>query len=373
VFRLAAALSLTAPLTTPFLLHSDTGEARPSSADARFVSQNVPEVIPAGETRRVSLTFFNNGEATWDPEYGYSLGNIGDDLAWRVARVNIGAPVPPGNSETFSFDITAPVIPGNYRFQWSLARDGDSGNRGARLFGESSPNVFVAIVIPEHDADGTAASVSASGKAPVSHPALRSFAALGHSAAAPAATASTPVPSSVSGNWKRNEHFSTTFAESRELLRGGDRAGARRHLQTLNRAPEGTWGWHMESVANLIRLASASKASGDFAGAQQAAQQALEHLASAETLADDHPSKLTNIEELRGFLQERFIGSTGDAAEHYRRAIRHADRTRSALRDSATRPGISPAETDSLADTVGQTAATRLRLIGQHSANEAQK
>lgn len=120
--------------------------------------------------------------------------------------------------------------------------------------------------------------------------------------------------------------------EGKRLMRGNDEAGAENSLESVNQSPRGTWEWHMESVANLLRVAFSCRSAGDMPAAQRAARRVMFHLARAEKLAAEDPEKLTNIEELRGTMQEQFIGDTGEAVESYRRAVRQADRAKTNAR-----------------------------------------
>lgn len=190
---------------------------------------------------------------------------------------------------------------------------------------------------------------------------------------------------------ERTRQMRITLGEGARLMRTGDEAAAESQLELLNESPRGTWEWHMESVASLLRVAFANKSAGDIPAAQRAARRVLARLSQAETLSADDSEKLTNIEELRGMVQEQFTGDTGEAVESYRRAVRQADRAKASIRmrldqekkdaplDNARSLVLAPSSTTSppaslqsvnndadamgAIETLGQSAAVRLRLI----------
>lgn len=92
---------------------------------ARFVSQNVPPGMAAGQTYTVSLTFGNVGTTTWSEagQYRLSSRRPRDNSTWGVNRVYLASPVAPGQTTTFTFDVTAPATPGVYDFAWSMVED----------------------------------------------------------------------------------------------------------------------------------------------------------------------------------------------------------------------------------------------------------
>ncbi|EIP98840.1 hypothetical protein OpiT1DRAFT_03310 [Opitutaceae bacterium TAV1] len=209
----------------------------------------------------------------------------------------------------------------------------------------------------------------------------------------PAVDSSAPVaPDADATLAAKKARLAGTLAEGRRLMQAGDEAAAESRLQELNDSPRGTWDWHMESVASLLRVAHASRDAGDMPAARRAARRLLVHLSRAEALSEDDPEKLANIEELRGLVQERLVGTTGEAAESYRRAVRQADRARAARRaalpdsdsrraevrnDSAdTASGdaaaqATPSDEGDAANSIGQTAALRLHLIEGFSSENA--
>jgi endonuclease/exonuclease/phosphatase family metal-dependent hydrolase len=113
---------------------------RPSHL-ARYVGQEVPASMLAGQRYEVSLTMKNVGTNTWTAREGYRLGlqNPRDNTTWGIQRVDVPTNVPPGNETTFRFVITAPSIPKSYPFQWAMVQEGET------WFGEFSPNTSLSV------------------------------------------------------------------------------------------------------------------------------------------------------------------------------------------------------------------------------------
>jgi len=110
--------------------------------NAAFVSQSVPAVMVPGQVYAVSVTMQNNGTTTWTAGAGHNLGtqNAQDNATWTGSpRAALSASVSPGNSATFSFNVTAPSTAGTYNFQWKMVQD------GVEWFGAQSDNVAVKV------------------------------------------------------------------------------------------------------------------------------------------------------------------------------------------------------------------------------------
>lgn len=108
----------------------------PFPDDAAFVSQDASTILTPGATQSVSVTMKNAGTTSWSTSDNYVLAYSiapGNDL-WGTSVVALEASesIAPGESKTFTFDITAPATEGVYKFQWSLQRD------SLGLFGEES-------------------------------------------------------------------------------------------------------------------------------------------------------------------------------------------------------------------------------------------
>jgi len=101
-----------------------------SANDAKFIRQNVPTIMTAGETYSVSVTMENNGASTWTESGKYRLGsqNPQDNGSWGINRIVLNnqdhiEPID-NNQKTFTFIVTAPSTPGTYNFQWQMVQDG---------------------------------------------------------------------------------------------------------------------------------------------------------------------------------------------------------------------------------------------------------
>jgi hypothetical protein len=105
------------------------GQQRPLTRNSEFVSQSVPATMQAGHVYPVSITLKNTGNTNWGSE-GYKLGsqNPADNTRWGLARVllnsNPSEIVLPGQTKTFTFNVTAPSPPGSYPFQWQVLQEG---------------------------------------------------------------------------------------------------------------------------------------------------------------------------------------------------------------------------------------------------------
>ena len=112
---------------------------------ARFVSQDVPTVMEAGETREVTVTFKNLGSETWGAVgAGISMGsqNPANNVTWGRERVYIFETVDPGETKDFVFDITAPTTGGDYNFKWRMVKE------NVTWFGNYSQNVVIHVNEP---------------------------------------------------------------------------------------------------------------------------------------------------------------------------------------------------------------------------------
>ena len=74
---------------------------------AVFVAQSVPNPMPPGSTRTVSVTMRNVGTASWTAAAGYKLGsqNPLGNTRWGFNRVLLPHDVPPNGEVTFSFPV----------------------------------------------------------------------------------------------------------------------------------------------------------------------------------------------------------------------------------------------------------------------------
>ena len=114
--------------------------ADPYHAD--FVSQQVPASMIAGQACAASVTMRNTGTDTWTAENQYRLGaqNPQDHTGWGLNRLELPAAVPPNETVTFKFTVTAPATVGDYVFQWQMVRD------GVKWFGALTRNQVVKVI-----------------------------------------------------------------------------------------------------------------------------------------------------------------------------------------------------------------------------------
>jgi RHS repeat-associated protein len=107
--------------------------------------QSVATQMETGKPYAVSVTMINNGESTWTRAQEYTLMSLSPDnnFTWGFHRVALPVDsVPPGQSATFSFQVTAPVNAGDYAFQWGMQRERYGG------FGATANPVTVKVVAP---------------------------------------------------------------------------------------------------------------------------------------------------------------------------------------------------------------------------------
>ena len=95
---------------------------------AAFVSQAVPAGMAAGADVQVTVTLRNDGTTTWTHAAGYRLSSRGprDNSVWGINRVFLPptASIAPGQSHTFTFEVTAPATAGTYPMSWSMVQEG---------------------------------------------------------------------------------------------------------------------------------------------------------------------------------------------------------------------------------------------------------
>jgi uncharacterized protein affecting Mg2+/Co2+ transport len=121
---------------------------------AQFVSQSVPSSMTAGQTYPVSIIMKNTGTATWTAATNYKLGaqNPQDNGTWtgndRVL-LSAGESVAPGQSKTFTFNVTAPTTVGTYNYQWQMLQE------KITWFGDKTTNVAVTVGAKTSSIDST--------------------------------------------------------------------------------------------------------------------------------------------------------------------------------------------------------------------------
>src|SRR5450631_2848376 len=82
-------------LIASVLFFAPTAQAQPYQA--RFVTQNVPATMIAGQQYAVTVTMLNTGTDTWTQAAAYRLGsqNGQDNLTWGLGRVDVPTSVGP--------------------------------------------------------------------------------------------------------------------------------------------------------------------------------------------------------------------------------------------------------------------------------------
>lgn len=119
-------------------------EEDPNSPNkAEFVSQNnIPKILDKSEEVTVSITIKNIGITTWTKDELYKLGSIDDNDELGLIRIELdaGEAIAPNEKKTFTFNITGPVTPGVYNFQWRMIQE----NVG--WFGALSPKETVVVL-----------------------------------------------------------------------------------------------------------------------------------------------------------------------------------------------------------------------------------
>ncbi|MBW4085758.1 NBR1-Ig-like domain-containing protein [Paenibacillus sp. S150] len=104
----------------PSLVHA-------SGKEATIVSHTIPSTMQAGVTYPVSITVRNDGSEEWSEKDLYRLGDVNDSDPFTKGRKLIpeGQTVKPGQTITFSFDMTAPsAIKATYTTDWRMVQEG---------------------------------------------------------------------------------------------------------------------------------------------------------------------------------------------------------------------------------------------------------
>lgn len=113
--------------------------------NARFISQNIPKQMEAGENYFASVIMENIGTSDWDAAGNYRLGlqNSQGDSIWGEDKIffSDNESIAFGDRKTFEFSVQAPVKPGTYNFQSRMIQD------GLGWFGEKTANVTVSVIV----------------------------------------------------------------------------------------------------------------------------------------------------------------------------------------------------------------------------------
>lgn len=107
--------------------------------DAEIVSASFPSTIACDGTDTAVVTVRNVGTATWTRGTGYKLGTVGDqdDLYPNDTRVWLaeGESVAPGDTHSFTAELSAPTATGTYTTDWQMVHE------GVRWFGDTTAHV----------------------------------------------------------------------------------------------------------------------------------------------------------------------------------------------------------------------------------------
>jgi hypothetical protein len=117
---------------------SDTSQQYNSA----FVSQNVPTTLTPGQSFNATLSWRNNGSATWNGSNGFQLRsqNPAGNSTWGGNTVTLsGVTIGVGQTATITFTAFAPSTPGTYNFQWQCYQV------GVGYFGEVSANIQIPV------------------------------------------------------------------------------------------------------------------------------------------------------------------------------------------------------------------------------------
>jgi hypothetical protein len=117
--------------------------------NAQFISySNVPTQMLIGKTATVTVTMKNTGTTTWTRADKYKLGtqNPQDNTTWTGGTRIYLSPtdnIEPNATKSFTFEITAPITPGTYNFQWRMVEE------AVEWFGEYSDNRTINVIDPQ--------------------------------------------------------------------------------------------------------------------------------------------------------------------------------------------------------------------------------
>ncbi len=93
--------------------------------DAAAVAETVPSTMETGQTVTVELTFLNRGGTVWTGAGLYALTAEGGLVAGAApVPLALDESIEPGESKTFTVDLTAPSPAGTYSGAWRMARNG---------------------------------------------------------------------------------------------------------------------------------------------------------------------------------------------------------------------------------------------------------
>ncbi|MBQ7526038.1 MAG: N-acetylmuramoyl-L-alanine amidase, partial [Abditibacteriota bacterium] len=118
---------------------------------AEYISDTIPTTVRPGETKQVSVTFKNHG-LCWQNAEGFKLVNTSSG-----ATYSLPGEIMPGETCTFTFNMTFPSTAGTHAVKIQMRRDED----GVGLFGDTLTK-NVKVINPEKDSQCTANNIPTS-------------------------------------------------------------------------------------------------------------------------------------------------------------------------------------------------------------------
>jgi RHS repeat-associated protein len=113
----------------------------PPTNGAQFVSQSVPATMSPGHTYPVTIVMQNTGTTTWTAhgDRGLASANPLANNTWNAVRIDQPTTTAPGQTASYTFQVTAPASEGTYNFQWKMVQD------QIEWFGAASPNLSIQV------------------------------------------------------------------------------------------------------------------------------------------------------------------------------------------------------------------------------------
>ena len=103
----------------------DPAEPTLPADDARLADPVWPAIALQGEDFQVTIALRNEGTATWQNVAGYALVNAGNPMG-APERLPLPHDVPPGETVTWTLNLTAPKTPGLHQSRWQLQHGDES-------------------------------------------------------------------------------------------------------------------------------------------------------------------------------------------------------------------------------------------------------
>jgi len=115
-----------------------------SVPSAHVVSATFPATMQAGVTYPgAAVTMLNDGTTAWTPGQ-YTLQAVAPEGTnrWGTTSVGLNTTVNPGAQYTFTFSVTAPLLPGAYACHWRM-------NKAGAFFGEVATGATVSLMVDD--------------------------------------------------------------------------------------------------------------------------------------------------------------------------------------------------------------------------------